>query len=161
MTLVKILPYVLPPILGAVIGYVTNYIAIRMLFRPLNPWHVLGMRVPLTPGIIPSKRGELAKSMGGVVGSHLLTSKDVGFALEKEGFRRELQQAVNDKLGNFLDRELGPLASLVPSKFQGRFRELVEMLRWKGLKALFDYLQSSEFWIEVVFPSLCYLKIIF
>jgi len=145
MTLLKILPYVLPPILGAVIGYVTNYIAIRMLFRPLNPWRVCGLRVPLTPGIIPSKRGELAKSMGGVVGSHLLTSKDVGLALEKEGFRRELQQAVNDKLGSFLDRELGPLASLIPSKFQGRFRELVEMLRWKGLKALFDYLQSSEF----------------
>ncbi len=145
MTLGQILPYVLPPVLGAVIGYVTNYIAIRMLFRPLNPWRVCGLRVPLTPGIIPSKRGELAKSMGGVVGSHLLTAKDVGLALEKEGFRRELQQAVNDKLGSFLDRELGPLASLVPSKFQGRFRELVEMLRWKGLKALFDYLQSSEF----------------
>lgn len=145
MTFGQILPYVLPPVLGAVIGYVTNYIAIRMLFRPLNPWHIFGLRVPLTPGIIPSKRYELAKSMGGVVGSHLLTARDVGKALEKEGFRRELQQAVNDKLGSFLDRDLGPLASLVPDKFQGRFRELVEVLRWKALKALFDYLQSAEF----------------
>ncbi len=145
MTLVQLLPYVLPPVLGAVIGYVTNYIAIRMLFRPLKPWHVFGLRVPLTPGIIPSKREELARSMGGVVGSHLLTSRDVGRALEKEVFRRELQQAVNDKLGSFLDRDLGPLASLVPAKFQERFRELVETLRWKALKALFDYLQGEEF----------------
>ena len=145
MTFGQIVPYVLPPALGAVIGYVTNYIAIRMLFRPLKPWRVFGLRVPLTPGIIPSKRYELAKSMGGVVGSHLLTSADVGKALEKEGFRRELQQAVNDKLGSFLDRDLGPVSSLVPEKFQDRFRELVEVLRWKALKALFDYLQSAEF----------------
>ncbi len=145
MTLLQVLPYVLPPVLGAVIGYVTNYIAIRMLFRPLTPWHIFGVRVPLTPGIIPAKRGDLARSMGGVVGSHLLTARDVGLALEKEGFRRELRQAVGDKLGTFLDRDLGPLASLVPDKFQGRFRELVEMLRWKGLKALFEYLQGPEF----------------
>jgi uncharacterized membrane protein YheB (UPF0754 family) len=139
------LPYVLPPLLGAVIGYVTNYIAIRMLFRPLKPWRIFGWRLPLTPGIIPSKRDHLALSMGGVVGSHLFTAEDVGRALEKESFRRELQQAVADKLGYFLDRELGPVGSLVPVKFQARFRELIEVLRWKAVKLLFEYLSSEDF----------------
>jgi uncharacterized membrane protein YheB (UPF0754 family) len=78
LTLRTVLPYLLPPLLGAFIGYVTNYIAIRMLFRPLRPWRLLGVRVPLTPGIIPSKRHELAARMGEMVGSHLLTSDDVG-----------------------------------------------------------------------------------
>ena len=31
------LSWLVPPLLGALIGYVTNYIAIRMLFRPLQP----------------------------------------------------------------------------------------------------------------------------
>lgn len=145
MTFQEILPYVLPPLLGAVIGYVTNYIAIRMLFRPLRAWRIFGMRVPLTPGIIPSKRHELAQKMGEMVGSHLLTAEDVGQALEKEAFRRELRQAVADKLGDFLDRELGSVASLVPDKFRERFRELIEVLRWKGIKALFEYLESDKF----------------
>ena len=74
------LPYLIPPLLGGVIGYVTNYIAIRMLFRPLRPWRLVGIRVPLTPGIIPSKRGELARKMGEMVGEHLLTVDDVGRA---------------------------------------------------------------------------------
>ncbi|WP_305041493.1 DUF445 family protein [Geoalkalibacter sp.] len=139
------LPYLLPPLLGAFIGYVTNHIAIRMLFRPLRPWRILGVRVPLTPGIIPAKRQELAARMGEMVGSHLLTGDDVGRALEKERFRREIKDAVGDKLDRFLDLELGPLEQLVPGDFRARFRELVELLRWKLVKAVFAYLDSEDF----------------
>jgi len=145
MTTDHLLPYLAPPLLGAFIGYVTNYIAIRMLFRPLKPWRIFGVRLPLTPGIIPSKRHELAEKMGIMVGSHLLTAEDVGRALEKEGFRRELQGAVAEKLGHFLDRDLGPVESLVPERYRGRFRDLIDLLRWRALKAVFDYLESAEF----------------
>jgi len=69
------LTYAGPPLLGAFIGYLTNKIAIRMLFRPLKRWHVLGIRIPMTPGVIPAKRDELAKNIGEMVGSHLLTSR--------------------------------------------------------------------------------------
>jgi len=139
------LPWLMPPLLGALIGYVTNYIAIRMLFRPLRPWHLFGVRLPLTPGIIPSKRGELAKRMGEMVGSHLLTADDVRQTLEKPAFRRELKGAVNDKLKVFLDRDLGSLESLVPKSYQKRFRELVTTVRTKAVGAITDYLSSSEF----------------
>jgi len=139
------LPYLIPPLLGAFIGYVTNYIAIRMLFRPLRPWRIFGVRVPLTPGIIPAKRFELAEKMGEMVGTHLLTSEDVGRVLEKESFRRELRGVVTEKLGAFLDRELGPVISLVPADYQARFRDLVDLLRWKLAKSIFDYLESAEF----------------
>ncbi|MDY6850348.1 MAG: DUF445 family protein [Thermodesulfobacteriota bacterium] len=145
LTLKTVLPYLLPPVLGAFIGYVTNYIAIRMLFRPLRPWRLLGVRVPLTPGIIPSKRHELAARMGEMVGSHLLTSDDVGRALEKESFRREIKGAVSDKLARFLDRDLGTLEQLVPVDFRHRFRELTDLLRWKVVKTVFAYLDSPEF----------------
>lgn len=139
------LPYLLPPLLGAFIGYVTNYIAIRMLFRPLRAWRVLGLRVPMTPGIIPAKRHELAARMGEMVGSHLLTADDVGLALEKDSFRREIKGAVAEKLGRFLDRDLGPLEQVVPADFRGRFRDLAELLRDKLVKLIFAYLESDEF----------------
>jgi uncharacterized membrane protein YheB (UPF0754 family) len=145
MTLETLIPLAVPPLLGALIGYITNLIAIRMLFRPLRPWRVVGLRVPLTPGIIPAKRGELAAKMGSMVGSHLLTSSDVGRALEKTAFQRELKQAVGEKLDGFFGRELGPLATLVPGDFSQRFRELVELLRWKAIRVVFEYLESEAF----------------
>jgi uncharacterized membrane protein YheB (UPF0754 family) len=140
-----LLPYVAPPLLGAIIGYVTNRIAIRMLFRPLRPWRLFGLRVPLTPGIIPAKRGELAARMGEMVGSHLLTGEDVRDALERPRFRSELKGAVDDKLTAFLDRELGPVETLVPDEYRGRFREFIDIMRWRVVRMIGDYLRSPGF----------------
>ncbi|MDY0191399.1 MAG: DUF445 family protein [Desulfuromonas sp.] len=138
-------PYLLPPLLGAVIGYVTNYIAIRMLFRPLRPWYIFRLRIPLTPGIIPSQRHKLASKMGEMVGSHLLTSQDIAQALDKPEFRTKLQQALASKLDNFISRDLGPLITLLPERFHKRFFESVDMLRWKLTRALGKYISTPEF----------------
>ncbi|PLX85781.1 MAG: hypothetical protein C0618_10100 [Desulfuromonas sp.] len=145
MTLEQILPYFLPPLLGALIGYVTNYIAIRMLFRPLKPWRFIGLRVPMTPGIIPAKRHELAHKMGEMVGAHLVTATDVGSAFEKEAVRTELKVAVTSKLGRFLDRDLGPLETLVPDRFRPRFRQFVTLMHRKIGSLTHDYLLSERF----------------
>ncbi|MCI5190943.1 MAG: DUF445 family protein, partial [Candidatus Electrothrix sp. AS4_5] len=74
LTTTHLLTYAGPPLLGALIGYLTNKVAIRMLFRPLKPWYILGKRVPMTPGIIPSKRHDLAENIGDMVGEKLLTT---------------------------------------------------------------------------------------
>jgi uncharacterized membrane protein YheB (UPF0754 family) len=116
-----------------------------MLFRPLRAWRLFGLRVPLTPGIIPSKREELARRIGDMVGSHLVTADEVAGALQRESFQAELRQAVAGKLDGLLDKELGPVCELVPEKFKNRFRELTENLRWKALRALFEHLGSPAF----------------
>lgn len=55
------------------IGWVTNYLAIRMLFRPLNP-----VRVPLTgwvwQGVLPKRRGAMARSLGRAVERDLISA---------------------------------------------------------------------------------------
>ena len=145
MTLTTMLPYILAPLLGGIIGYVTNYVAIRMLFRPLHPWRLFGIRLPLTPGVIPSQRHELARRMGEMVGSHLLTTGDVIRTLEGSAFRRELKIAVSDKLTDFLDRDLGQLQELVPASFSGRFDELIDRLSQRLDAACRDYLNSEQF----------------
>ena len=43
--ILSVAKYAAPPITGAFIGYLTNHIAIKMLFRPLNPWKFMGFRV--------------------------------------------------------------------------------------------------------------------
>lgn len=138
------LPWLVPPLLGALIGYVTNFIAIKMLFRPLKVWRIFGLRVPLTPGIIPSKRGELAQRMGNTVGGHLLTSADIGGALETATFRHELRGALHDRLGHFLDRELAPPAALVPKDYRARFDELALILRRKCVDAVGRWVDSAD-----------------
>jgi uncharacterized membrane protein YheB (UPF0754 family) len=104
-----ILPWVLPPLLGAVIGYVTNAIAIRMLFRPLIPIRVLGVRLPLTPGIIPKQRVQLAESIGRMVSKQLLTEEAVRRQLVTEDFHSRLEQNIDSLLGDIISTPLGQL----------------------------------------------------
>src|SRR6056297_624464 len=114
---VAALPLVLPPLLGAVIGYVTNYIAIRMLFRPLTAKHVLGLRIPLTPGIIPKQRYELAESIGNMVSTQLLNEEAVRTHIRTPGFH----DAVAEGVRTSTDR----LLSTVPASYD-----------WKALESL-------------------------
>lgn len=140
-----IITYATPPLVGAFIGYLTNYVAIRMLFRPLKPWRVFGLRLPMTPGVIPSKRHELAVNIGKMVGGHLLTSADVQKALAEESFRAELGSLLSSRVQALLTRDLGPLPSLIPNRFQNYFRGGIKVLRWRGLKHLHAHLDGDRF----------------
>lgn len=140
-----LLTYAGPPVLGAFIGYLTNKVAIRMLFRPLRSWHVFGLRVPMTPGVIPSKRRELAENIGEMVGRHLLTSKDIGAALSEEPFQEHLSSVINQHLDDLLNRDFGPAKTLVPDRFRAYFKVAVKVLDYQIREAVSRYLHSDEF----------------
>lgn len=54
-------------IFGSAIGYGTNWLALKMVFRPREAKHVLGIRVPLTPGIFARRRGDFAKAVSELI----------------------------------------------------------------------------------------------
>ncbi|PPA72422.1 DUF445 domain-containing protein [Jeotgalibacillus proteolyticus] len=64
-------------VIGAAIGGVTNSLAIKMLFRPYKAIYIKGWRVPFTPGLIPKRREELARQLGLMVVTHLLTAESL------------------------------------------------------------------------------------
>lgn len=141
----SVLSYLAPPVIGAFIGYITNYIAIRMLFRPLKPWRICGIRVPMTPGVIPSRRRALAENIGEMVGDHLLTSQDVSRALLEEGFQQELAVAISRRVDELLHKELGPLPAIIPARFSPYFEAGIKIIRWRSLKHLHHHLDSDSF----------------
>jgi uncharacterized membrane protein YheB (UPF0754 family) len=75
--IMTIFHYISGPIVGAIIGYITNYIAVRMLFRPLEPVYIGRHRLPFTPGIGPRRKDELAVILGGAVVDRFFGSDDL------------------------------------------------------------------------------------
>ena len=96
-TALAVLPWILPPLLGALIGYVTNRIAIKMLFRPLNPKRLFGVRVPLTPGVIPRNRYDLARTIARMVSEQLLSPQALKEQLDSPEFRRNLTAWIRER----------------------------------------------------------------
>lgn len=85
---------IVAPILGLVIGYVTNDLAIRMLFHPYKPIHIGRWRLPFTPGLIPSQKERVAKSLGQVISSQLLSAD----TLQKEALSEETLALIRDRI---------------------------------------------------------------
>ncbi len=59
-------------LVGALIGYVTNVLAIKLLFRPIEPSKVFKIQ-----GLIPKRRKEIAISIGEVVEEELLSIEEI------------------------------------------------------------------------------------
>ena len=86
---------------GGLIGWLTNRIAIRLLFKPYNP-----IATPLPgfkiQGLIPRRKGELAKSVGTQVESELLSMEDIlrAFARpeQKEALKLFLRLYLNEMM---------------------------------------------------------------
>lgn len=89
------------PVIGAIIGYFTNYIAVRMLFRPLEPVYVFGKRLPFTPGILPKSKDRIAVAVGNAVGGGLLTQD----ALEKNLLAPELEEKIRLRINDVVEKE--------------------------------------------------------
>jgi uncharacterized membrane protein YheB (UPF0754 family) len=134
-----------PPLLGAFIGYMTNYVAIKMLFRPLHPWKIFGLRVPMTPGVIPLKRHQLAENIGEMVGEHLLTSQDVSRAISGSRFQKDLEELINSRIAAMLRKDLGPITAVIPARFHTYFQTTVKILRLRFITHMHAYLESEDF----------------
>ena len=144
-SLSAILPYAAPPVLGAFIGYLTNKVAIKMLFRPLTTKYLFGVKVPMTPGVIPSKRGDLARNIGEMVGTHLLTSEEITKALEKQSFQKTLYTLIESRGEKFLDKDLGPLAEIVPEKYKSYYAVAEQAVLDQAQKSIHAFMDSDGF----------------
>ncbi len=109
-------PYLIPPLAGAIIGYFTNYLAIRMLFRPLTKKYFLRIPLPLTPGIIPARRQELARRIGDMVGDHILTREVILKKLQSPAVDDALYRWVAERFNSIISHDFGPGLSLLPEK---------------------------------------------
>ena len=63
--------YILAPLIGGIICNVTNAIDNRMLFRPHTAKHIMGLRVPFTPGIIRKENGRIAEAVGTAISDNI------------------------------------------------------------------------------------------
>ncbi|PAF38027.1 hypothetical protein CHH69_09210 [Terribacillus saccharophilus] len=95
-------------LIGALIGGITNYMAIKMLFKPHRAIYIGKWRLPFTPGLIPKRRSDLARSLGKTVVDHLLTPKGMQARLIDDSFQLKVNTWAKRELFRFLRSERTP-----------------------------------------------------
>ena len=96
-------------LVGGGIGWFTNYLAVKLIFRPLNP-----VRIPIIglefQGLVPKRRNEIAASIGKTVEEQLLSIEELSKHLNTEknraviikNIRVGILRVVNEKLPSFI-----------------------------------------------------------
>ena len=128
--------YIITPLVGGVIGYVTNDIAIRMLFRPHTAKHIMGWRVPFTPGIIPKEKERIAEAVGTVISDNLMSEAVLEKYLLSDNMVNRVRTSIVDFIANqkvneesvsqFLEHYLSreEVATLADSAKEGLTRQM-------------------------------------
>ena len=71
------LPVIVNPFIYGVVGVATNYLAIKMLFRPFTPLTIVGLKIPLTQGVLPSNKPKMATKMSEFVDEFMLNGTSI------------------------------------------------------------------------------------
>ena len=132
--------------LGAFIGYATNFLAIRSLFRPLEPkWYTLGWQ-----GVIPKNRVRLADNVARVVDEELLYREYLVAQIERPALQDSLRQVLTARLARLLDET--PALALADWLPADRIEQLVD--RSLGLLAIWSRDEASAEFKEELLDAL-------
>jgi uncharacterized membrane protein YheB (UPF0754 family) len=81
------------PFISSFIGWITNCIAIRMLFRPLYPVNILGLKIQ---GVAPRRRDELTEGIANAVQKALVSVDDVAQVLKNVNLEDEINLLLDE-----------------------------------------------------------------
>jgi len=118
--------------LGAFIGYFTNALAIKALFRPLQPrWYSLGWQ-----GVIPKNRARVADNVARVVGEDLLYRDYLLEQIEGPALQENLRAYLQGWGRRFLDAQPDEVFARLPASWR---EQGVEDILARGLALLADW----------------------
>jgi uncharacterized membrane protein YheB (UPF0754 family) len=91
--------FILLVLIGGLIGWLTNKVAIKMLFRPINPHRVLGITFQ---GVFPRRKDKIAMSLADIIEQELLSKEVIMSKILSEdkiaSIKERLKKVIVDKL---------------------------------------------------------------
>ena len=104
---------VLLALVGGVIGWVTNILAIKLMFRPINPIKIPIINFEIV-GLIPKRKNEIAKNIGEVVAKELLSIDDIINSAITEDDKIIFSQLVKNKIRKLVAEKM----DFIPAPFR-------------------------------------------
>lgn len=119
----KILTILLLATVGGLIGWITNILAIKLLFRPINPIKIPLLNIEIL-GLIPKRKKEIAENIGQVVATELLSIDDLINEALKEDDKAQFINHIIEKLKGVINEKL----NFIPAPFRMMAQPYIEKL---------------------------------
>jgi len=132
-------------LIGAIIGWSTNIVAVRLLFRPIQP-----IKIPFTPfaiqGLIPKRHADIALSVSRTIEKELIDLEDLLRQMIESMDKAAVLSLLKEKLTKSIKAQLPTLLQsfsgtiekyvneMVDQQGEGLLTEVTETLMHKALE---------------------------
>jgi len=111
-------------LIGALIGWMTNVIAIKLMFRPIEPIGLKGTRWVIQ-GLIPKRKKEIAKTIGDVIRDELISMETIVDKVIEDMDKKQIVDMIKGKVISVASEKM---PSLIPSMFKSLILQNVEAI---------------------------------
>ncbi len=111
-------------VIGALIGWMTNVIAIKLMFRPINPIGIKGTPFVLQ-GLIPKRKADIAKSIGEVINDELISMEAIVDKVIEDMDKKAVVDMIKTKILTIANEKM---PAIVPSMFKGMILQNIESM---------------------------------
>ena len=142
----NIIKLVIMVFIGGLIGYLTNRIAIKMLFRPVNPVKLVFFTIQ---GVFPKRKDQMAISLADTIEKELLSKEVIMDKILSEDKVLELKRIIKETLVTKLNGAIPPMVkmfmgnnpeemikNLLDKEGDKILDDLIDQLKEKGLEDL-------------------------
>ncbi|MDM7923763.1 MAG: DUF445 family protein [Pyrinomonadaceae bacterium] len=125
-------------------GYGAAWLAVRMLFRPRQPFKVLGITL-FPQGMIPRHRERLANAIGKAVGEELVSQETImEELLGKEFLRKKIRGVVDSYTEDLLSESYPSLIETLPARLREPVPDAISSLQFTVAEHIADVLKSEQ-----------------
>ncbi len=100
-------------LVGGIIGWITNILAIKLLFRPLNPIKIPVLNIEIL-GLIPKRKTEIAENIGKVISTELLSIDDLIENSLSDDDKQVMIMNIKDKIKSIIEEKI----TFIPAPFR-------------------------------------------
>jgi uncharacterized membrane protein YheB (UPF0754 family) len=101
--------FILLVLIGGLIGWLTNKIAIKMLFRPINPHKILGITFQ---GVFPRRKDKIAMSFADIIEQELLSKEVLMSKILSEEKVASIKERLKKVIVDRLSEAIPPVISM-------------------------------------------------
>lgn len=112
-------------IIGGLIGYITNVIAIKLIFRPINPIKIPIFNIEII-GMIPKRKVEIATNIGKVVEDQFLSVDEIMDNIITEQDKEHIIDYIKVRIKLILNEKMTLIPGTIRNLVQNYVSEIIE-----------------------------------
>ena len=112
-------------VIGGLIGYITNVIAIKLIFRPINPIKIPILNIEII-GMIPKRKTEIATNIAKVVEEQFISVDEITDNIITEQDKQHIIDYIKVRVKLILSEKMTLIPSTIRNLVQNYVSEIIE-----------------------------------